>query len=188
MRTAVALLSSLGLALLAGCGDAHDHQASATDAAAGAWAGVERAVCVLTATDGNAAHGTVTFTKTGDGVKVVAEVSGLNPNQAHAIHIHEYGDLRSADGSAAAGHYNPEGHEHGLPDVEKRHAGDFGNLQADADGNARLELTATNITIAGPTNPIVGRGMIVHAEPDDGGQPVGNAGARIAQGVIGVAK
>ncbi|NNF43019.1 MAG: superoxide dismutase family protein, partial [Phycisphaerales bacterium] len=69
-----------------------------------------------------------------------------------------------------------------------RHAGDFGNLVADATGRAHKVITVENITIAGTRNPIVGRGVIVHAKMDDGGQPTGNAGARIAQGVIGIAK
>ncbi|MCP5412982.1 MAG: superoxide dismutase family protein, partial [Alphaproteobacteria bacterium] len=69
-----------------------------------------------------------------------------------------------------------------------RHAGDLGNLTADATGKATYEIVVDNISIAGPHNPILGRGVIIHAKPDDGGQPVGNAGGRIACGVIGVAK
>jgi len=88
---------------------------------------------------------------------------------------------------SAGGHYNPEGHQHGLPDSENRHAGDLGNVQADSEGKAHYEITVSNISIQGPRNPILGRAVIVHAKPDDGGQPVGNAGARIACGVIGVA-
>ena len=88
---------------------------------------------------------------------------------------------------SAGGHYNPEKHEHGLPDKAQRHAGDLGNLEADASGKAHLELTVNNITISGNKNPILGRGVIVHAKFDYGGQPVGNAGGRIACGVIGVA-
>jgi Cu-Zn family superoxide dismutase len=118
---------------------------------------------------------------------VVAHVEGLNPGQKHAFHIHQFGDCSSPDAMSAGGHYNPEGHEHGLPDKEQRHAGDLGNLQADDSGKAHHEITVKNVTIAGTKNPIIGRGVIVHAKPDDGRQPVGNAGARIACGVIGVA-
>jgi Cu-Zn family superoxide dismutase len=77
--------------------------------------------------------------------------------------------------------------QHGLPESENRHAGDLGNLQADEQGKAHYEITVTNILIAGVKNPIIGRGVIVHAKVDDESQPVGNAGARIACGVIGVA-
>ena len=88
---------------------------------------------------------------------------------------------------SAGGHYNPEGHQHGLPDNANRHAGDFGNVAADDQGKVHFELTADNISISGQKNPIIGHAVIVHAKPDDGSQPVGNAGARIACGVIGIA-
>ena len=152
-----------------------------------AWAAVKQAVAVLHATAGNKCHGTVRFTQDGDSVKIVADIEGLTPGQKHAFHIHQFGDCSSSDGMSAGGHYNPENHQHGLPEAENRHAGDLGNLQADNDGKAHYEITVKNISVAGLKNPIVGRGVIVHAKVDDGGQPVGNAGARIACGVIGVA-
>jgi Cu-Zn family superoxide dismutase len=129
----------------------------------------------------------VGFTQEGESVKVVAEIEGLVPGQKHAFHIHQYGDCSAPDASSAGGHYNPEGHQHGLPETENRHAGDFGNVQADDQGKAHYEITVTNISVSGPNNPIIGRGVIVHAKPDDGSQPTGNAGGRIACGVIGVA-
>ncbi len=164
------------------------HEHVAAPAHASAWAAVNHAVAVIHPTAGNQCSGVVHFHQTGDTVKVIAEVSGLTPNQAHGFHIHELGDASAADGTATGGHYNPEGHDHALPNSASRHAGDLGNLQADAGGKARLELTLANITIAGLRNPVLGRGVIVHAKPDDGGQPTGNAGARIGQGVIGLAK
>ncbi|HTD87532.1 MAG TPA: superoxide dismutase family protein [Candidatus Binatia bacterium] len=142
---------------------------------------------MLHSTQGNKAEGTVRFTQEGNSVKVAGEITGLTPGQKHAIHIHEFGDCSAPDGASAGSHYNPEKHEHGLPDKAQRHAGDLGNLEADASGKAHLELTLNNITIAGNKNPILGRAVIVHAKPDDGGQPVGNAGGRIACGVIGAA-
>ena len=152
-----------------------------------AWAAVKQAVAVLHSTAGNKTHGKVTFTQEGEKVKVVADLEGLNPGQKHAFHVHQFGDCSAPDGMSAGGHYNPEGHEHGLPDKEKRHAGDLGNIQADNDGKAHYEISVDNISVAGVKNPIIGRAVIVHAKVDDGGQPVGNAGARIACGVIGVA-
>jgi superoxide dismutase, Cu-Zn family len=94
----------------------------------------------------------------------------------------------SPDATSAGGHFNPEGHPHALPDQEKRHAGDFGNLKADGDGNATLTLTVDNITLNCGGHGILGRAVIVHAKPDDGGQPTGNAGDRIGAGVIGLSK
>jgi Cu-Zn family superoxide dismutase len=146
-----------------------------------------QAVAVLHSTTGQHCHGVVHFTQDGDSLKVVADLEGLAPDQKHAFHIHQYGDCTSSDGMSAGGHYNPEGHQHGLPDSEKRHAGDLGNVQADSEGKAHYEITVSNISIQGQKNPILGRAVIVHAKPDDGGQPVGNAGTRIACGVIGVA-
>ena len=148
---------------------------------------VQKAIAVLHPTAGQQCHGVVRFTQEGDSVKVIADLEGLTPNQKHAFHIHQYGDCSATDGMSAGGHYNPEGHQHGLPETESRHAGDLGNVQADDQGKAHYEITVNNISIAGPKNPIIGRGVIVHAKPDDGGQPVGNAGSRIACGVIGIA-
>ena len=147
----------------------------------------QAAIAVLHATKGNNCHGFVRFTQEGDSVKVIAELEGLNPGQKHAFHIHQYGDCSAPDGMSAGGHYNPEGHQHGLPDAEKRHAGDLGNVQADNEGKTHYEITVENISVMGKRNPIIGRGVIVHAKVDDGSQPVGNAGGRIACGVIGIA-
>lgn len=145
----------------------------------------KNAVAVLHPTAGQQCHGVVRFTQEGESVKVVADLEGLKPGQKHAFHIHQYGDCSAPDGMSAGGHYNPEGHQHGLPDTENRHAGDLGNIQADDQGKAHYEVTVKNISISGPKNPIIGRAVIVHAKLDDGGQPVGNAGARIGCGVIG---
>ncbi|HYE07173.1 MAG TPA: superoxide dismutase family protein [Planctomycetota bacterium] len=147
------------------------------------------AIAVLQPTKGNAVAGTVRFSQQGDDtLLIVAEVSGLSANGQHAFHVHEFGDASAPDAESAGGHYNPEGHAHGGPDSEERHAGDFGNLQADAQGKARLELTARGVTVCG-RNPVLGRSIIIHAKADDlSTQPSGNAGPRIAIGVIGVAK
>ena len=131
--------------------------------------------------------GTATFTPVAEGkVKVTAHVAGLEPDSKHGFHIHQYGDLTSPEGLAAGGHFNPEKHDHALPTQETRHAGDFGNLEANADGVADFELVVDNLTLFEGKDAIIGRGLIVHADPDDGGQPTGNAGARVAQGVIGI--
>lgn len=144
------------------------------------------AVAILRSTQGNKARGFVRF-QTKDGkISVVARITGLQPGQKHAIHIHEYGDLRAEDGTSSGGHYNPDGHEHGLVEKPMRHAGDLGNLEADDKGVADLALEVDNISINARENPILGRCVIVHEKADDGGQPTGNAGARIAHGVIGL--
>ena len=146
-----------------------------------------KAVCVVHPTEGNACKGVVTFSAEGGKVKIVAELEGLSAGAKHAIHIHEFGDATAKDGASAGGHYNPEGHSHALPETAERHAGDLGNLTADAEGKAKYELVVDNITLNGAKNPILGRSIIVHAKVDDGGQPSGNAGPRIGCGVIGIA-
>ena len=161
--------------------DADAHEADA-------FKNVKEAVAVMSPTEGNNVRGVLRFTEANGKVTIVAEIEGLSKNQMHAMHIHQWGDITGQDGKATGGHYNPKSHDHGLPNKHPRHAGDLGNLEADASGKAKYELTVDNISIAGPKNPILGRGVIIHAKKDDGGQPTGNAGPRIAQGVIGIRK
>jgi len=173
----------------AGHGHGHDATSDAEQKHAQMFSTMTEAVTVLHPLKNSGVSGTVRFTEIEGGkVRIVFNVSGLTSNGKHAIHIHEFGDLSSDDGMSTGGHYNPEGHAHGKPGDKDIHAGDFGNLEADAQGNATMELTVDNITIAGMKNPIIGRGVIVHEKADDFGQPVGNAGGRIAAGVIGVGK
>ena len=145
------------------------------------------AVVKLRPTLGHVTRGIVTFEEEAAGVLVKAEIKGLKPKSQHGWHIHQYGDIRDPKGKSAGGHYNPEGHPHGLPPNEKRHAGSFGNLEADASGNATIEFYDTSITVSGKKNPIIGRSLVIHAKKDTGEQPAGNAGARVAVGVIGIA-
>ena len=147
---------------------------------------ITKAVAVLHPASGSQVMGTVTFTKTGDTVQVVADITGLTPGK-HAFHIHEFGDCSAADASSAGSHFNPMKKPHGAPDNAERHAGDMGNLEADSTGKAHLELKDSMLKLSGE-NSILGRGVIVHEKVDDWSQPVGNAGGRQACGVIGVAK
>ena len=143
------------------------------------------ASATLQPTQGNKASGTATFTQMGDKVRVVANVSGLNPGQEHGFHIHEAGDCSSGDGMSTKGHFNPKGKPHAHYSTPERHAGDMPALKADASGNARIDTTLDVITVTPGPARVVGRGLIVHASPDDyKTQPTGNAGARVACGVI----
>lgn len=146
-----------------------------------------KAVAVLVPTEGMEVSGTIMFEQAGDGVKVTGEVKGLTPGK-HGFHIHEFGDLTSADGKSAGGHFNPTNHEHAAPDAEMHHAGDLGNIEANAEGVATIEITEEALKMSGPTS-ILGRGLVVHAGEDDlKSQPSGEAGARAAVAVIGVAE
>jgi Cu-Zn family superoxide dismutase len=134
----------------------------------------------------NNVRGTVTFSQVADGVAVIAEVTGLPPNSKHGFHVHEKGDLSSPDLMSTGPHWDPHAtHVHGAPATQPVHAGDMGNLTTDGGGTAKLEMTIKGITIDDPQTGVVGRAVIVHAKPDDySSQPSGNAGARVAGGLI----
>jgi superoxide dismutase, Cu-Zn family len=146
-----------------------------------------KAIAVLHPTTGSSVAGTATFTVAGDEVKVVADLTGLTPGK-HGFHIHEFGDCSAPDAKSAGGHFNPGNHQHGAPDATDRHAGDLGNIEADGSGKAHLELTDKVMKLTG-SDSIVGHAVIVHEKADDlKTQPTGDAGGRLACGVIGVAK
>jgi Cu-Zn family superoxide dismutase len=145
------------------------------------------AVAVLHPTEGNDVQGIVKFTEVAGGVEVVADIDGLTPGR-HGFHIHEFGDCSALDATSAGGHFNPLDMEHGAPTDEQRHLGDLGNITADNEGHAHFEWTDGMLALNGP-NSIIGRAVIVHAGEDDlQTQPTGNAGPRVACGVIGIAK
>jgi Cu-Zn family superoxide dismutase len=143
------------------------------------------AVAELRPTSGHEAQGRVRFTATGAGVQVHALVTGLTPNREHGFHVHEAGDCSAADASSAKGHFDPHSRPHGHYQAASHHAGDMPNLRADASGRAEAIVVLNGVSLhEGPSN-IVGRSVIVHAQPDDyRSQPAGNAGARVACGVI----
>lgn len=138
---------------------------------------------LLEPTKGHATTGTVVFRQMGNDVEMTAHVAGLTPG-AHGFHIHEKGDCSAPDGTSAGGHFNPTGQPHGHPQRGPHHAGDMPMLETDAYGNAKLFTVLRGLTLDGASG-IVGKGVIVHAAPDDfTTQPTGNSGARMACGVI----
>jgi Cu-Zn family superoxide dismutase len=139
----------------------------------------------LAPTKGNTTSGSVSFTQVGPKVLVTAEIYGLKPNAEHGFHIHDKGDCSSGDGMSTGGHFNPTTQVHGAHGKGVHHTGDLPSLIADSNGVAKLKFESSSITIdAGATN-IVGRGLIVHMDPDDfKTQPTGNAGPRLACAVI----
>jgi superoxide dismutase, Cu-Zn family len=141
------------------------------------------AVAKMMPTQGNNARGEITFTQDAKGVHVTGSFTGL-PFGEHGFHIHEKGDCTAPDASSAGGHFNPASAHHGARDAADRHAGDLGNLKADPYGMARLDITDEKISLEGP-NSIIGKAVIVHEKADDfQTQPTGNAGGRVACGVI----
>ena len=147
-----------------------------------------KGIAVLHPTAGNKVSGTVTFTPVTDGVQVQAEITGLTPGK-HGFHVHEFGDCSAADGSSAGGHFNPTNKPHAAPNAAQRHVGDMGNIEADASGKAKLDYVDHHMSLSNDETSVIGRAVIVHAKADDlKSQPSGDAGARVACGVIGWAK
>jgi Cu-Zn family superoxide dismutase len=152
------------------------------------------AVAELNPASGSNVRGTVHFYETAKGVRVVAQISGLTPGK-HGFHIHDKGDCSAPDAKSAGPHFNPTKMKHGGPNDAERHAGDFGNITADASGNATWKTVDSHISFDGP-NSIIGKGVIVHAKEDDlktqqsdattPPTTPGNAGARVACGEINV--
>jgi superoxide dismutase, Cu-Zn family len=142
------------------------------------------ATAQLKPTKGSKTFGEATFEQVGDKVRVAVFVQNLRPGQEHGLHIHEGSDC-SGDAMGAKGHFNPQGKPHGRPGSAERHAGDLPALRANKRGRANVQADMDIITLRpGPAN-IIGRALVVHAQPDDyRTQPTGNAGARIACGVI----
>lgn len=124
-----------------------------------------------------------------DGVHVVGEIGGLAPASEHGFHIHEKGDCSAVDASSAGGHFNPGSQPHGRLGHGAHHGGDGDNLVADAQGVAHVDAHFSGVSLGtGAANDIAGRALIVHAAPDDyRSQPSGNAGARVACGIIRLA-
>jgi superoxide dismutase, Cu-Zn family len=146
-----------------------------------------KAVAVMTPTKNGKVSGTVTFTQEGDAVHITGKISGLTPGE-HGFHVHEFGDISSDDGMATGGHFDSDKHMHGSDEAAERHTGDLGNIKAGDDGVATIDKTDKVIKLSG-ANSVIGHGLIVHEKADDfKTQPTGNAGCRVAQGVIGVAK
>jgi Cu-Zn family superoxide dismutase len=187
-RFGMIVVTCLGIALAWGCAP---EQAAVPEAAPEAAplpaVEVDQAVAVLHPTEGHEAKGTVHFERQGDGIRVQLRIEGLEPGD-HGFHIHELGDCSAPDGTSAGGHFNPFDAPHGARDAETRHVGDLGNVTAGEEGVAEADFVDGVISFEGEAS-ILARGVIVHAGADDlTSQPTGNAGGRVACGVVGIAK
>jgi len=138
--------------------------------------------------------GTITFTQESDDgpTKIKIILGGLAPGR-HGFHIHEFGDNTVGCTSAGA-HFNPFNKRHGAPNDVERHVGDLGNVEVPTNGTVDTEITDTHVKLTGPYS-VIGRTIVVHSGVDDLGKggtdlslTTGDAGPRIACGVIGITK
>ena len=143
--------------------------------------------------------GIVTITERKKWTTVEVDVKGLGANREYAIHIHEAGDLgevgcgKRGSCRGACAHYNPFGKNHGGLKSRERHVGDLGNLVTDSGGRCQMvmRLPVSKLRLRGRYG-VIGRSVVIHSGSDDlglGGDveslKTGNAGSRIACGVIG---
>jgi len=132
--------------------------------------------------------GEATLEEVEDGVRIRFEASDLPPGP-HGFHIHETGDCTAPTFESAGGHFNPTNASHGLEDPDGPHLGDLPNIEVGVNGMVTVDVIARGVTLAdtGETSLLAGDGtaLVVHADPDDNvTDPAGNAGDRIACGVI----
>ena len=162
-------------------------EAAPADVAAGMTQLAASARVVLAPLQDSGVAGDLAFAIADGGVRIHGSITGLPAGGQHGFHVHETGDCSAPDGSSAGGHFNPAGAPHGDRHGDgPHHAGDMPNLDVAADGSAAVDQVLAGLEIAsGGPNDIVGRAVIVHAQADDyATQPTGNAGGRIACGVI----
>jgi len=197
MRTRL-LVALMPCAILIGCGRAEapgqDTAASAPPPTAAPTSLApdvtlpEAAVAKLEGRSGKAVTGELQFAPMEGGVTIKGEIAGLPPGSEHGFHIHETGDCSSPDAESAGAHFNPEHAQHGGPTVAvaERHVGDVPNIKADAMGHAAVSASIPGASLHnGGPHDLVGKAVIVHEKRDDYvSQPGGDAGARIACGVI----
>ncbi|WP_425476993.1 superoxide dismutase family protein [Novilysobacter arseniciresistens] len=187
MAMKTVLLAGAAALTLAACATAPQPEVVASSSMKLATASTLSAASVnLASASGSLVSGSLKLMPMGDGVHLTGEVGGLAPGSTHAIHIHEKGDCSAADASSAGGHFNPTGEPHGKIGTPTHHAGDMNNIVANADGVASVNVHAQGVVLGGgAANDGVGRAVVVHAAADDyASQPSGNAGARVACGVI----
>ena len=131
----------------------------------------------------------VSLNRMAEGTRIVLSGNGLPPG-VHAFHVHQTGKCDPGDGfKSAGGHYNPAGHQHGWDNAKGHHAGDLPNVHVGENGVAAVEIFSAAVVLDGDLFDEDGAAMVMHAGPDDyRSDPAGDAGTRIACGVIKAGK
>lgn len=143
-----------------------------------------KAQALLKAPAGSKLKGMIHFTEENGKMKIETMVEGIKAGP-HGFHIHETGDCSAVDFSSAGGHFNPGMGTHGAINTAPHHAGDLGNLIADKKKKANTTIIADGLTMQPGPQSIIGKAVVIHQDKDDlKSQPAGNAGKRIACGVI----
>lgn len=187
---AACIAATVALAGCAGSGKSSSSAASASGTSTSTSASAStstsaRATATLQPKSGTNTAGTVNFQQQPGGVMMTAAITGLPPSSVHGFHVHEKGDCSAPDAMSAGGHFNPTGKPHGQMTMPDHHAGDMNNVTADANGNVRVSMLLPDLTVGTGANGVIGRAVVVHKDPDDyKTQPTGNAGGRIACGVV----
>lgn len=192
MSHARSLLFAPVLLALAACGPSADPATGAdpvSDPAAGSAPAVPEeqvGVARLEPTEGNETRGELRFAVVDGNIHVSGRITGLTPETEHGFHVHEHGDCSASDAESAGGHFDPDDSDHGRAGRGEHHAGDSDNIRSNDEGVAEVDNWLHGATLGdGSATDIVGRGVIVHAEADDYvSQPTGDAGARLACGVV----
>ncbi len=148
----------------------------------------DTATAGLEAVDGSKVSGTLKFSQDKNKVHIEGAIKGLKPNHLHGLHIHEIGNCSGKGAKSAGDHFSVEKMPHGAPGDKSKHNGDLGNVLANADGVATIDIYTENVSLnadAKDKRSVINRSVVVHEKEDDlKNQPSGNSGGRIGCGVI----